>query len=248
MKKLILPIIAMCTILFASCDSDSTGDVSRITNYPIIELDGATTVFSPLGQAYVDAGAVATENEAIIPLETSVSGLYRGAKTVDINIADEYTQSYTATNVDGFKATATRKVIVYKNGDLVNSIEGVYTCTVKRNDALLPASQGSSENIKYIYIWKNTDGTFGVSDAFGGWYSIARAIGVTSAARGGTIKGTPGSFTFPGIPVCDYFGGDAKITGLTVDAATKTLVLTTAWAADAATNYSFALTLTQVQL
>ncbi|MHC0447223.1 immunoglobulin-like domain-containing protein [Flavobacterium sp. 3-218] len=242
--------VVVSALLLTSCDADSSAGVSRVTNYPVFKVNGESTLFVPLGGTYNDPGVVATENGAVIPTETSFAGKYRGAKTLDTSKFDEYTQTYSATNVDGFVGSTTRKVIVYKTGDLVNSIEGVYIATTRRNGTLMAASQGSSVDVKYIYIWKNADGSFQVSDAFGGWYDISRKIGVTSAAVGGTITGDipTNNFTFPGIPVNAYFGGSAKISGLTVDPATKTLVLTTDWAADAATNYKFVSTLTQVQL
>ncbi len=244
--------VVMSSVLLTSCDADSTGGASKVTNYPTIEVNGPATVFVPLGGTFNDPGVVAEEGGTVIPTEVSFSGNFRGAKTLDLNQADEYTQTYTATNRDGFKATATRKVIVYKTGDLVNSIEGVYLSTTRRNGSLLSAAQGSSVDQKYIYIWKNADGTYGVSDAFGGWYSIGRKIGITSATRGGLIAGniSTGAFTFPGNPLSNqYFGGTSNITGLTVNAATKTLVLSTSWVTDPpVTNYAFVSTLTQVQL
>ena len=250
MKKLFIQLMVFSGLLLTSCSTD-TDNVSRVTNYPIIEMNGESTVFVPMGGTYVDPGVVATEGETVISTTSSFNGNFRGAKTLDVNVPDEYTQTYTATNKDGFKATATRRVIVYKTGDLVNSIEGVYLSTTRRNGSLLNPAQGSSVDQKYIYIWKNTDGTFGVSDAFGGWYSIARKIGITSATQGGTITGNipTNTFTYPGNPLENqYFGGVANITGLTVNAATKTLVLSTSWLAPPATNYSFVSTLTQVQL
>lgn len=252
MKKIFIKLMTVVVsgLLLTSCDADSSANVSRVTNYPVFEDHGESTIFVPQGGTYTDPGVTATENGAVIPTVITFSGKYRGAKTLDTNLIDEYTQTYSATNKDGFKGNLTRKIIVYKTGDLKTSIEGVYIATTKRNGQLMAASQGSSVNVKYIYIWKNADGTFQVSDAFGGWYDISRNIGVTSAAVGGTITGniSTNTFTFPGIPVCDYFGGSAKISGLTVDADSKTLVLTTDWAADAATNYKFVATLTQVQL
>lgn len=237
-------------LLFTSCSTD-TDNVSKVTDYPIITVNGDDTVFVPVGGTFSDPGAVALEGTAVIPTVASYNGNFRGAKTLDTNQADEYTQTYTAINKDGFKATATRRIIVYKTGDLVSSIEGVYLSTTTRNGTLLPASQGSSVNQKYIYIWKNTDGTFGVSDAFGGWYSIGRNIGITSATQGGIIAGSipTNTFTYPGNPLGNqYFGGVANITSVNVNAATKTVVLSTAWLAPPATNYSFVSTLTQLQL
>ena len=243
--------VVISGVLFTACDTDSTSGVSKVTNYPTIEINGAETLFVPLGGTFSDSGVVAKENGKVIPTVISYSGNFRHAKTLDVNQSDEYTQTYTATNQDGFKKAITRKVVVYKTGNLVNSIEGVYLSTTKRNGALLPSTQGSSVDQKYIYIWKNTDGSFGVSDAFGGWYSIGRKIGITSATQGGTITGdiSASTFTFPGNPLGNtYFGGVANITGLTVNAAAKTLVLTTAWTASDGTPYTFVSTLTQVQL
>lgn len=227
---------------------------STITNYPIMTLKGDATIFVPLGGTYNDPGIVATENNAPIEYTSTGVGVYRNTNTLDLNKSDKYIQTYKATNKDGFSNTITRTVIVYKTGDLVTSIEGLYVSTVKRNNAFLPASQGSSINMKYVYIWKNTDGTFGVSDAFGGWYDIGRNIGVTSATLGGTISGNipANSFTFPGNPLTnEYFGGVANITGLNVDPTTKTITLTCHWDAPAAngtTPYDFVSTLKQEQL
>ena len=243
--------VVVCSLLFIACDADSTTGVSKVTNYPTIEINGASTLFVPFGGIFSDPGVVAKEAGAVIPTQTNFVGNFRGAKTLDLNQADEYTETYTATNKDGFKTNATRKVIVYKTGDLINSIEGVYLSTTKRNGTLLAASQGSSVDQKYIYIWKNSNGTYGVSDAFGGWYSIGRKIGITSATQGGIITGDilTNTFTFPvGQLGNQYFGGVANITGLTVNAPSKTLVLTTVWTASDGTPYTFVSTLTQVQL
>lgn len=251
MKKIIITLLIAST--FIACDdTPTTGNVSKITNYPIITVQGDAIVFVEQGTPFVDPGVVAMEGSNEIPTTYTAVGKYRGGTTLDTNITDEYTLTYSATNVDGFTGSATRTVIVYKTGDLLTSIEGVYTSTVRRNGNLLPASQGSSVNMKYIYIWKNTDGTYEVSDAFGGWYSIGRAIG-GSATPGGKIAGNiaTNTFTFPGNPLSNpYFGGVANINSLTVDPVTKTLVLTTAWVAPGTppTNYTFVSTLTQVQL
>ncbi|KAF2325862.1 MAG: DUF5011 domain-containing protein [Flavobacterium nitrogenifigens] len=250
MKKIFIQLMVFSSLLLTSCSADSD-NVSKVTNYAVITIKGDNPFFLPLGQTYTDPGAVSTEGGAVIPTATALTGgKYRGGTTLDVNKIDEYTENYSAVNKDGYKATKARKIIVYKTGDLVNSIEGVYTSTVKRNGVLMSASQGSSVNMKYVYIWKNTDGTFGVSDAFGGWYDLGRSIGINSATLGGKIAGDipTNTFTFPGNPLTNkQFGGSANITGLTVDPATKTLVLTTVWEADAETTYTFVSTLTQVQ-
>ena len=248
MKKIIITSLLFAGAFFTSCDSDSdtTGGVSKITDYPIITVTGDNPLFVPLGTAYVEPGAVALAGGVEIPVETTAVGKYRGATTLDTNIADEYTVTYSAENSDGFFGGATRKVIVYKTGDLVNSIEGVYTCTIARNGS---TPGPTYQNIKYIYIWKNNDGTYGVSDAFGGWYEFGRGLGIAYATLGGTIAGDipTNTFTFPGNPLTNAgFGGVANITGLTVNPTTKTLVLSCSWLAP--TAYAFVATLTQVPL
>lgn len=248
MKKLILSVI-VASALFVSCDEDSTGGVSKITNYPLIEVLGDDPYFVPLGTSYTDPGAIATEGGVEIPFVTTASGVFRGETTLNTNVADEYQVTYTATNADGFNASASRKVIVYKTGNLIDSIEGVYTCTISRNGVTPSAAY---QNIQYIYIWKNGDGTYEISDAFGGWYQYGRALGVGYITPGGTINAVnipTNTFTFPGNPLTNLgFGGVANITGLTVDPVLKKLVLNCAWVAPPATNYAFVATLTQVQL
>lgn len=249
MKKLIIALL-FTSFLFTACNTPETYNVSKVTYYPTITLNGEDTVFVPLGTTFEDPGAVALAGEDEIPTIISYEGLYRGGTTLDTNIADEYIQTYTATNSDGFKASASRKIIVYKTGDLVNSIEGVYISTVRRNGSLLNPSQGSSVNMKYIYIWKNSDGSFEISDAFGGWYSIGRNFGVPGITSGGIIEAVnipSNNFNFLGNPMeNDYFGDPANITSLTVDPDTKQVVLTCTW--DTSSFYTFVSTLTQEQL
>jgi hypothetical protein len=246
LKKFKIAGITMLLLTFFSCSLEPEIH-STITNYPIMSLKGEQTVFVPLGSTYNDPGITATENGAVIAYTSTAAGVYRKGNKLDTNIADQYIQTYKATNKDGFSNTITRTVIVYKTGDLVNSIEGLYTSTSRRNGSLLPSSQGSSVDMKYIHIWKNTNGTYQVSDAFGGWYEIGRKIGITSATQGGTITGniSTNTFTFPGNPLTnEYFGGVANITAVAVTPATKQVIVSCSWDAG---PYLFVSTLTQVQ-
>lgn len=247
LKNLKIAIVAMFILTLTSCSLDPVIN-STITNYPLMTLNGEETVFVQLGSTYNDPGIIATESGVEIAYTSTAKGVYRKSTTLNTNIADQYTQTYKATNKDGFSNTITRTVIVYNTGDLVNSIEGVYLSTTKRNGSLLPSSQGSSVDMKYVYIWKNANGTFEISDAFGGWYDLGRKIGVTSATPGGTITGDipSNSFTYPGNPLTNpYFGGVAELTAVTVNPATKTVVVTCDWDAG---PYKFVSTLTQLQL
>lgn len=249
MKKIIIATLILASGIFTACDDSSdTANVSKITNYPIITILGDETVFVPQGGTFTDPGVVAMEGSNEIETTSSAVGKYRGATTLDTNITDEYVVTYSATNVDGFKGSGTRKVIVYKTGDLVTSIEGVYTCTISRN-GITPSA--AYQNIEYIYIWKNADGTYEISDAFGGWYEFGRGLGINYATPGGTIAGDipTNTFTYPGNPLTNPgFGGTANIIDVQVNPVTKKIVLTCAWLAPPATSYTFVATLTQVQL
>ncbi len=254
MKKIALTLLLFTGALFVSCEEDTTAGVSRVTNYPLITVLGDEVIFVPQGTPFNDPGAIATEGGVEIPFVVTAEGTYRGGTTLDTNVADEYKVRYTATNADGFSISGVRTVIVYKTGNLVDSIEGVYVSTVRRNGSLLNPAQGSSVNMEYVYIWKNTDGTYGVSDAFGGWYAIGRNLGIGYATQGGIINAVnipANQFTFPGAPgnlTNPGFGGVAELTSLTVNPITKTLVLGSHWLAPPATNYNFESTLVQVQL
>jgi hypothetical protein len=248
MKYLKTTKIAALAVLLLTILSCSTEPVigSTVTYFPEITLNGASTVFVPLGSTYNDPGVTATVNGATIEYTSTAIGVNRRSPKLDTSIQDEYIQTYKAINADGFANTVTRKVIVYKTGDLVNSIEGVYTSTVARNGSTPSAAY---RNMEYIYIWKNTDGTYEISDAFGGWYSIGRAI-AGSNTPGGKINAvniSTNTFTFPGNPMTnDYFGFPANLLSLTVNPTTKTLVLSCDW--NTGTAYVFVSTLTQVQL
>ena len=231
-----------------SCSPEDSGKVSKITNYPEFKLTGDDVIFIDKGTEFVDPGVTATEGDNEIPYTTTITGKYRGGTTLDTNVVDIYTILYTAVNQDGFSGTAMRTVYVIETGDLVNNIAGLYTSTVLRNGTNTAAYQ----NMKYVLIWKNTDGSYQISDAFGGWYSIGRAI-VGSETSGGKIIANniaANDFSFPGTLTNSYFGGTVNITGLTVNPATKKLVMTTLWSAPGTppTPYTFLITLTQVAL
>lgn len=244
MKKIITLIFT--GLLFMACNTDDTGSVSSITNYAVIEINGNNPeIVNPLGTTYTDQGATVTESGTPIPYTTAIFGKYRGNTTLDSNIMDEYYLTYSAVNKDGYSAGKERKVIVYQNGDLTTSIEGLYTSTVKRDGSYMSATQGSSKDMEYVYIWKNADGTFQVSDAFGGWYNLGRSIADSFTPDGlfdASFTPTGNELTNP------YFGGSAVIKSLSVDPATKTLVMTTEWKADASTTYIFECTLVQTTL
>lgn len=119
MKKLLLPIIAMCTILFTSCDSDSTGDVSSVTFYPNMELNGENLVVLTQGQTYTEMSAKSEAGGATLPVV--IEG------TVDTNKPGVYKLKYSSINTDGFPGILNRTVIILSNKPSTIDLSGTFT-------------------------------------------------------------------------------------------------------------------------
>lgn len=241
MKKILIIVGLACLSLFiVSCEKETEG-ISVETNYAVFDLQGGSTLFHQLGVPFVDPGYTAKENGQNVDVAFSISSLYNGLNTVDGNTPDVYTISYTAKNSDGYEASASRKVYVFNTGDLVNSIEGLYTSTVVRNGASGP----QYTDMKYIFITKTGDNSYSVSCGIGGYYQFGRAYGVDYSAPATVVANSIPSndFSFEQFSV-GTFGGAVDITSFTVDPATKTINFTSVWDS----GYEFAVTLKQVQI
>ena len=105
-KKLCFLVLSLATLVSCSYEPEIG---STVTIYPVITVTGANPYFVPVGTAYTDPGATAKAGTATVPVVITAIGKYRGTTTLDTNKADEYIVTYTATNSDGFAATATRK-------------------------------------------------------------------------------------------------------------------------------------------
>jgi hypothetical protein len=228
MKK-ILASLFILSILFAGCEKDiTTEDVSQITYFANFTVEGESLIYHDLGTPYTDAAVTAEEDGQELPVEVSVSGEITGysGTTVNTDVMDKYVISYSAINSDGFPAAATRTVVVGKSGDLVNSIEGVYTSSVQRAPAFAASDQYN--DMEYIFITKTGDNTYEISGAIGGYYYIGRDYGYAYAAQGAVI-------TANSIPANDFsitqasipgFGLDIDITNFTVDPDSKMITFT----------------------
>lgn len=230
-------------LLQYSCSSDyDTFGVSQVTNYPILQVLGDNPMLVQLGANFTDPGVNATESGLPIDFTTKYTGIYRGENSLNTSIADKYVATYTAVNKDGFSASATRNIFVYKTGDFVNSIEGLYKSKVTRTPS--QGSVGANTELKYVLIWKNSDNTYEVSDAIGGYYDIGRAYGATYAARGLKINYQSGQASVASQPNAGVgtFGGNLSINNLTVNSTNKTIIISSTWDS----GYNFVSTLTQV--
>lgn len=235
--KILIGLLFITTIV--GCESESYDNISRLTYYPKFDMKGEGTMYVNLASgSYVDPGVVVTENGEEIQSETTINGNYRGGSSV--GDADWYTVSYSATNKDGFSASVLRDVWAYNQGDLVNSIEGLYKADIERNGRTF-------NDLEYVLIWKNSDGTYGISDAIGGYYAFGTGYGVGYAAQGIKITAndiSANDFSFSGPIGVGAFGGQLEMTSLSVDSASKQVKFSSEWSF----GYTFNVVLKQVEL
>lgn len=105
------------TLLFlSSCDTESTGDISSVTNYAVIEIIGSDEVIINQGDDWTDPSANVTLGGETYPFETST--------VVDTNVPGVYYITYSAVNDLGFSATATRTVVVVSTSPSIYNLAG----------------------------------------------------------------------------------------------------------------------------
>ena len=251
MIKKLLPIVLLSLTLL-SCEKKIDSDnISKITYYPTFEMTGDETYTIPLNGSFTEPGLVAIENGTEISVTTSVVGTiqeYSGT-TVNTALENEYVISYSASNSDGFLGTTGRAVWVAKTGDLVTSIEGLYTSTIVRNGVV----SAQYADLEFVIIYKTGANTYKISDAIGGYYDMGRAYGPDARFVAGNITAVDipsNNFTYPATFTNDWFGGGpANMTGMTVNPGNKTINFTTTWVTPPpVATYNFVVTLTQVNI
>ena len=242
-------IIAKVSFLFvalfaiASCNNEpEVSDISRVTYFPTFEYAGGDLTLIPCMSDYEVPPVTATEAGVELPITVETVGILGPVPSVDINKADMYVETTSAINQDGFAGEAVRTFWVACTGDLVSSIEGLYTSTVARNS---PTPRYF--DMQYMLIRKVGANQYELSNADGGWYQFGRALGPAYASPGAIVTANDipsNSFSF-GPPVeVRTFGGLITVTSMTVDPINKQIVFTSDWDA----GFAFTATLTQVAL
>ncbi len=220
-------IFSLTALILSSCEKNvSSEGLSRLTYYPEFIVNGESIEFIELGEAWADPGVVATENDEEIPVVVSVVGDYfnSSGESVNTDIADKHIVTYTATNSDGFDGTAERIVYVYKNGDLVSSIEGLYLSQVCR----MGNCSGQYTDLEYVMIRSTGGNTYEINCAVGTYYSVGRSYGSGYSAQGSVITANDiaaNDFTITGATF-PIWGNTVVITDFTVDAANKEISFT----------------------
>ncbi|MEZ4910348.1 MAG: DUF5012 domain-containing protein [Saprospiraceae bacterium] len=232
-----LSFVLLCSLfIFSSCEEDGS-EPSIETFLPKLVMSGESDVnLNCSTTSYSDPGVVATENGQNVDLIVNTAGRYFGSSI--INTADIYDISYTAYNKDSIPGTAFRTVFLPPcNGDMVSSIEGVYTSTIVRNGS----TSAQYTNLKYILIKKVGDNSYQLSDAIGGYYDFGRQYGPHYAATNMVVTNNGGAYSSDDIIPVGDFEGNLSLTDFTVDSASKTIKFTTDWDA----GFVFEVTLQQ---
>ena len=183
MKKIIYfaigAVVAMT--LAASCTKESEG-LTRITYYPVLELEGETTMLVDKGSSFNEPGYTATLNGEDVSADVKIES--------DVNTSKSgiYSVVYSIVNSDGFSSVAKRTVIVF---DFEDPVEGIYTVDPS-SYRLYNGAQLAFGRAFQIYVLANGDGTYLVDDILGGWYCQRAGYG-TDYAMQATISISGGS-------------------------------------------------------
>jgi len=230
-------------LTIASCNNEpEVSDISRITYFPTFAYEGGDLALIPCMSDYEIPPVTATEGGVALPVSVETTGISGPVPSVDINKADMYVETSSAVNQDGFAGEAVRTFWVACTGDLVSSIEGLYTSTVARNS---PTPRYF--DMQYMLIRKVGANQYELSNADGGWYQFGRALGPGYASPGAIVTANDipsNSFTFGPAVEVRTFGGLITVTSMTVDPINKQIVFTSDWDA----GFAFTATLTQVAL
>ncbi len=128
MKKRYAFIIIAIVAIISSCkkdpviSNDKNVGISRITYYPTFDITGGENISVVKGSTFTDPGVKATAGGVDVPVITVGS--------VDASAVGVYTLNYSATNADGYSASATRNVFILPSAELPGvDLSGNYMTT-----------------------------------------------------------------------------------------------------------------------
>ena len=127
-KSKLYSILLLFAVLvgFSGCEDDTTENVSKVTTYATFEMTGDEVVSIVKGSTFTEPGIKALEGSTNLDVTSSVQfspmptpgftmaqADYQEVSGVDTNKEGLYVITYSATNSDGFPATAERLVFVH---------------------------------------------------------------------------------------------------------------------------------------
>ena len=142
MKKFIPLFYSLLAVLFVACNKDeihNTEDqvgISRVTHFAVLQMSGPAYMSIVKGSTFTDPGVKAYEGSNEIPV--TITG------SVNTDETGLYVLTYSATNKDGFPATATRTVVVIagqRNAAALICLVSMIMLVHPRIRRLLPKSQ-----------------------------------------------------------------------------------------------------------
>jgi len=248
MKYYIL--LLFTAVVFMGCEEFvNSAEESVVTYLPKIDVEGETEVNVPCDNtgAFEDPGAVASEGGQEIPVKSTIGGIYFDGTA--INGPDLYNITYSAYNVDSIPGVASREIFWPAcNGDMINSIAGMYEAKVFRTHTSGATVDYTEEAFDAPYWIRDLGGgKFGISDIIGYFYQSGYGYGTPYAGTGMVVTANniaTNDFTY-GDPIgVGAFGGECEIVAgsFKVNAATKTITFSSEWSF----GYVFDVTLKQV--
>lgn len=121
---------------------DRTVNVNADTTAPLITLNGPSNITLELGEAYNEQGATATDNvDGNLTSSIVISG------SVNVDIADTYTVTYSVSDAAGNNTSATRTVIVNPDTTVpVITLNGASTITLNVGDTYNELGATATDN------------------------------------------------------------------------------------------------------
>ncbi len=175
--------LALVSFALTSCgDKDSEG-LSRFTYYPVLELQGETSLVVAKGSTFQDPGYTATLNGEDVSSQVTVNSNVNTAKS------GVYTVVYSIKNSDGITANAKRTVVVLDPND---PVEGFY---LNKADSyrLRQGAQVAYGKAFEILLISNGDGSYDVDDLLGGWYCQRAGYGTNYAMQATIVINADGT-------------------------------------------------------
>lgn len=188
MKKNILCgvlLAALGAMATTSCGDPTSEGVTQITYHAKLTINGDAATTVNRGDSYEDAGCTAVMKGEDVTDKVIVKS------NVDTSKSGVYTVTYSVTNADGFTASTSRKVYVY---DKSNVHEGLFYSTADSYRDYNGAQTAYGGNYS-VFIMSNEDGSYSISDLFGGWYDQRAGYGSSYAMAGNATIDDEGTVT-----------------------------------------------------
>lgn len=170
-------VFTLLTLVFTGCEDETTAGFTRVTYYPILEMQGDPVIILDKGATFNDPGAVAELNGEDISDQIQVDS------DLNANEPGIYHITYSAVNEDGFSVSSTRTIYV---ADPTPSIISSGMHKVAEGTHRVNTDNGAVTNYSgySIILLQVEPGVFYTSDFMGGYYDQYVGYGSSYAMTG----------------------------------------------------------------